>query len=76
MRERYILFNTIPEREDDVLCELMKRSELKDICFLFGEYDLLAIMETENETDPSEVREDMMKKIPGIEDIKLINIDT
>ena len=56
MCEKYILFNTVPEREDDVLCELMKISELKDICFLFGEYDLLATMETENEPDPSEER--------------------
>ena len=64
MHSNYFLIKADPGREDDVLFELCKRSELKNIDILFGEYDLLAQTETEKEPDLSE-----LKKIPGILDI-------
>ena len=65
MHTKYFLIKADPGREDDVLYELCKRSELGNIDFLFGEYDLLAQTETEREPDLSD-----LKKIPGILDIK------
>ena len=70
MRSKYFLIKADPGREDDVLYELYKKSELRNIDFLFGEYDLLAQMETENEHDLSNV-----KKIPGIRVVKSFIMD-
>ena len=65
MHSKYFLIKADPGREDVVLYELCKKSELSNIDFLFGEYNLLAQTETEKEPDQFD-----LKKIPGILDIK------
>ena len=65
MHNKYVLIKADPGKEDDVLFELCKKSELRNIDILFGEYNLLAQMETEKEPDLSD-----LKKIPGILDIR------
>ena len=64
----YVLINTAPAKEHDVFSEMLKIKEVIELHPLFGEYDLIAKIESEDFNTLGGVVVDDIRTIPGVID--------
>lgn len=68
----FVLINTAPGRENDVRMALDDIPEVTDRWMLFGEHDLIARLQTEEEFDLTRVIVESIRPIDGIVDTKTL----
>ncbi len=68
----FVLISTAPAKEHEVYNELLKVKEIVELHPLFGEYDLIAKIETEDFNLLGEVVVDSIRSIPGVIDTKTL----
>ena len=68
----YILINTTPAMEHEVYNELLKIKEIIELYPLFGEYDLIAKVDSEDLNRPGRVVVDNIRTIKGVIDTKTL----
>jgi len=68
----FVLINTAPGRENDVRVALDVIPEVTDRWMLFGEHDLIARLQTEEEFDLTRVIVESIRPIDGIIDTKTL----
>lgn len=67
----FVLVLTEPTKEHDVCRELLKMPKMKEVCPLFGEYDIIVKIKVKNLQELDE-RAEVIKKIRGVIDIKIL----
>jgi len=68
----FVLISTAPAKEHEVYNELLKVKEIVELHPLFGEYDLIAKIETEDFNALGEIVVDSIRSIPGVIDTKTL----
>lgn len=68
----YVLITTRPAKEMMVYDELRKCREVCEVHPLFGEYDIIAKIDTENTNGVGTVVSDKIRLIEGIKDTKTL----
>ena len=73
MYKGFLLINTTLENEHKVYNRLNKISEINELHPLFGEYDLLAKIELDDNNKLVNIIQNKIKNIEGVLDTKLLN---
>jgi len=68
----YVLISTAPAKEHDVYNELLKLKEIVELHPLFGEYDLIAKIESDDFNHLGQVVVDQIRTIKGVIDTKTL----
>ena len=68
----FILISTAPAKEQEVYRDLMNVSEIVELHPLFGEYDLIAKIETKDFNELGKVVIEKVRIIPGVIDTKTL----
>lgn len=68
----FILISTVPGKEHQVYNELLKIKEIVELHPLFGEFDLIAKIETRDFTELGQIVIDKIRTIEGILDTKTL----
>ena len=68
----FVLISTAPSKEHDVFNALKKIESIVEIHPLFGEYDLIAKIETEDFNKLGELVVDKIRTIPGVINTKTL----
>jgi len=68
----FVLINTTPGKENDVRMALDKIPEVTKRWMLFGEHDLIARLQTDEEFDLTRVIVESVRPIEGIVDTKTL----
>ena len=72
----FILLKTEPSREREVYTALSDITEVRETHALYGEYDLLALIECENSRDLTTIIMKKMRQIDGVKETEtLIAVD-
>ncbi len=76
MDTAFILLKTEPSREREVYAALSDITEVRETHALYGEYDLLALIECENSKDLTTIIMKKMRQIDGVKETEtLIAVD-
>ena len=76
MDTAFILLKTEPGREKDVYSALSSIAEVRETHALYGEYDLLALIECDNSKDLTSIIMGKMRQIGGVKETEtLIAVD-
>ncbi len=68
----FVLISTVPGKEHQVYNELLKIKEIVELHPLFGEFDLIAKLETKDFTELGQIVIDKIRMIDGILDTKTL----
>jgi len=68
----FVLISTAPAKEHEVYNELLKVKEIVELHPLFGEYDLIAKIETDDFNLLGQVVVDKVRAIQGVIDTKTL----
>jgi DNA-binding Lrp family transcriptional regulator len=68
----YVLITTRPAKEMTVYDQLRKCREVCEVHPLFGEYDIIAKIDTENTNEVGVIVTDKIRQIEGIKDTKTL----
>ena len=68
----FVLINLSPSLEHEVYNKLMKVQQIVELHPLFGEYDLIAKIESENLEEMSEIIINKIRSIDGVIDTKTL----
>jgi len=68
----FVLINVVPTSESDVYRKLSETEEVFELHSLFGEYDLIAKIQTESFEDLADVIKNKIRSIEGIVDTKTL----
>ena len=68
----FVLISTAPAKEHDVYHELQKIPEIVDLHPLFGEYDFIAKIETDDFNKLGQIVVNKIRKIKGVIDTKTL----
>ncbi|MDA8055928.1 MAG: Lrp/AsnC ligand binding domain-containing protein [Thermoplasmatales archaeon] len=68
----FVLISTVPGKEHQVYNELLKIKEIVELHPLFGEYDLIAKLETKDFTELGQIVMEKIRVIEGILDTKTL----
>tara|TARA_B100001248_G_C27268595_1_gene401939 strand:+ start:235 stop:468 length:234 start_codon:yes stop_codon:yes gene_type:complete len=72
MATGFVLITTKPGKEHDVRAQLDKIEEVTNRWMLFGEYDLIAKVESDEEYVLTKIIVEDIRPIPGITDTKTL----
>ena len=76
METAFILLKTEPAREREVYSALLEVSEVVETHALYGEYDLLAIVECETSKNLTSILMEKLRQIKGVRETEtLIAVD-
>ena len=68
----FVLISTAPAKEQDVYNELLKVKEIVELHPLFGEYDLIAKIETKDFNQLGKVVVERVRSVVGVIDTKTL----
>jgi DNA-binding Lrp family transcriptional regulator len=68
----YVLISTAPAKEHDVYTQLLKIAEIVELYPLFGEYDLIAKIETTDIDTLGRIVVEKIRSIEGVIDTKTL----
>ncbi len=68
----FVLISTAPAKEQDVYAELLKVKEIVELHPLFGEYDLIAKIETKDFNQLGKVVVEYVRCVDGVIDTKTL----
>ena len=68
----YVLITTRPSKEVFVYDELKKCNEIAEVHPLFGEYDIIAKIDTPGSNQVGNIVSDKIRQIEGIKDTKTL----
>jgi DNA-binding Lrp family transcriptional regulator len=68
----FVLISTAPAKEHEVYNELLKLKEIVELHPLFGEYDLIAKIESEDFNQLGQIVVDKIRTIKGVIDTKTL----
>jgi len=68
----YVLISTAPAKEHEVYNELLKFKEIVELHPLFGEYDLIAKIESDDFNHLGQIVVDQIRTIKGVIDTKTL----
>jgi DNA-binding Lrp family transcriptional regulator len=72
MATGFVLINTAPTKGREVYSELLKVKEIVELHPLFGEYDFIAKVDTENFNDLGQLVVDRIHAMKGVIDTKTL----
>ena len=64
----FVLIKTAPGKEKPVIIDLLKRGITKNISVVFGEYDIVLAVRTDDHQALGQMVLDRIRVIPGVED--------
>jgi DNA-binding Lrp family transcriptional regulator len=68
----FVLISTAPTKEHDVYSKLLKITEVTELYPLFGDYDLIAKLETEDYNRLGQIVVEVIRGIDGVIDTKTL----
>lgn len=68
----FVLINTAPTKEHEIYTSLRKMDEILEVHPLFGEYDLIAKIQTRDLNVLGEIVVNRIRSIPGVIDTKTL----
>lgn len=68
----FVLITTAPGKEQSVFMTLKKVSEIKELYPVFGDYDIVAIVEAKDSTSMGNIIVGKIRSVPGIKDTKTL----
>jgi uncharacterized protein with GYD domain len=64
----FVLIKTVPGKERSVVVDLLRQGISKNISVVFGEYDIVMAVKTEDHQALGQLVIDRIRIIPGVED--------